>query len=334
MLSFNSKGEINASSKQDALQQIIRYASVLQEGVPTSHSLASTVSEEKAAELIEAAIHDQHAKYSLAQAMANPIRKNLDYHGVARRGLVVDPVDQGEFVTYELDIDVQAVVVSAQGSGPESRIFGERASVELFELYSNPTIRYSEARRRRFNAIDRAIQKARQELMAQEDVNFFGALDVAATVENTAQDINDAALLKRDLIDIKKQIDGWDNVTAKYFMNINEFTDILKWGAGGGQGSTGGDFDPVSMREVLQTGLYGQIFGADIIVSKLVPPGTVYGCADPEFVGVMPVRQDIQVIPADEPKQLKLGWVVTSELGIGILNSRSVAVGRKTTLTQ
>lgn len=73
MVSFNSRGELNASSKTDALQQIIRYASVLQEGIPTSQSLANSVSEEKAGELIEAAIHDQHAKYALAQAMANPI---------------------------------------------------------------------------------------------------------------------------------------------------------------------------------------------------------------------------------------------------------------------
>jgi len=61
-----------------------------------------------------------------------------------------------------------------------------------------------------------------------------------------------AGLLKRDLVEIKQQIDRWDLVTTKYFMNINEFTDILKWGSGGGQGVGGGDFDPVTMREVLQ----------------------------------------------------------------------------------
>ena len=79
----------------------------------------------------------------------------------------------------------------------------------------------------------------------------------------------------------------------------------------------------------MQTGLRAQIWGADILVSKLVPPGTVYACADPEFVGVMPVRQDIEVLPADEPKQLKLGWVVSEIIGLGILNPRGVARGAK-----
>ena len=165
--------------------------------------------------------------------------------------------------------------------------------------------------------------------MAQEDGNIFAALDNASQIENTLQDIADSGLMKRDLADIKRQIDRWDLVTTKFFMNINEFTDILMWGSGGGQGVSGGELDPVSMREVLQTGLYAHLWGADILVSKIVPTGTVYGAADPEFLGVMPIRQDIEIIPADEPKQLKLGWVVSEIIGLAIVNSRASSAGRK-----
>lgn len=328
---FNSKGEMNASNLRDALQTLVKYAAILEENTPSNTGLAGqpSLSDEKRDELVTRAIMTQEGKIALAQAMANPIRKNLDYHGVARRALVVDPLTQGAYPSYERDIDVTAVVISSNGTGPESRVFGDRVVVPTFELFSNPTVRISEVRRRRFNIIDRAVQKARQEIMAQEDANVFAAIDAASSVENTVQDISDSGLLKRDLVEIKAQIDRWDLVTTKYFMNINEFTDILKWGSGGGQGTGGGDFDPVTMREVLQTGLYAHIWGADIIVSKIVPPGTVYGCADPEFVGVMPVRQDIEVLPADEPKQLKLGWVVSEEIGIAIVNPRGVAKGNK-----
>ena len=198
-------------------------------------------------------------------------------------------------------------------------------------MFSNPTVRIAEVKRRRFNVIDRAVQKARQEIMAQEDANVFAALDAASSAENTVQDIADGGMLKRDLIEIKVQIDRWDLVTTKFFMNINEFTDILNWASGGGQGVGGGEIDPVTQREILQTGLFAHAWGADVMVSKIVPPGTVYGCADPEFVGVMPVRQDIEVMPADEPKQLKLGWVVSEIIGIGIVNARGVAKGNKST---
>jgi hypothetical protein len=83
-----------------------------------------------------------------------------------------------------------------------------------------------------------------------------------------------------------------------------------------------------------------------------------YWSDDPEFVGAMPVRQDIVVLPADEPKydaqydvddqvivtsrnavgpkdkvgKLVLGWVVTETIGIAVVNSRGVAAGRKSTI--
>lgn len=166
--------------------------------------------------------------------------------------------------------------------------------------------------------------------MAQEDMNVFAAIDAASTVENTAQSINGTGLLKRDLVALKRQVDHWDLVTAKFLMNIDEFSDILNWGSGGGQGPNGGEISPIEQREILQTGLCARIWGADIMVSKIVPSGTVYAAADPEFVGVMPIVQDIEVMPADEPRRLSIGWVVSEIIGIGILNPRGVSKGTKT----
>lgn len=107
-------------------------------------------------------------------------------------------------------------------------------------------------------------------------------------------------------------------VPAKFVMNYSEYTDILRF-----SGQT--DFDPVTQREVLQTGLVGHLWTTDILVSKMIPRGTVYLLAEPEFLGVMPLRQDVNVIPADKPSRLRLGWVVYEELGVGIVNTRAIA---------
>jgi hypothetical protein len=71
---------------------------------------------------------------------------------------------------------------------------------------------------------------------------------------------------------------------------------------------------------------------------------------DSEFIGVMPVRQDIEVLPADKPAGLsankhlkigshgriyqkgKIGWTVKEKIGIAIVNPRGVAAGRKNTI--
>jgi hypothetical protein len=333
---FNAHGEINAANVKDALSQIVKYASIIEDLNPNSASqaTATTLNDGQRDEMIKQALMTQEGKVALGQAMATPIRRNLDYQGVARKALVVDPLPQGALPVYDRDIDVAAVVVSSNGSAPESRVFGDRVTIPEFEIVSNPTVRIAEVKRRRFNVIDRAQQKARQEIQAQEDANVFGALqfagDNALGGENTPVQLDLLAppgvvgqLSKAGMLDLKRQVDRWDLVTAKYFMNINEFTDILGWESAGAQGAS--QVDPVTQRELLQTGLYGHIFGADIVVSKVVPAGRAFACADPEFVGVMPVRQDIEVLPADEPKQLKLGWVVSEIVGIGIVNPRGVA---------
>lgn len=64
------------------------------------------------------------------------------------------------------------------------------------------------------------------------------------------------------------------SLTAKYkhiCINIIEFTDILKsYGS-----ATFADFEPITMREVLKTGLYGSLYGTNIWISKMNPPGCV-----------------------------------------------------------
>lgn len=335
---FNTNGEISASSVKDALEQILKYAAIIEEAGNSANALShgSSLSDSQRDELIKQALQTQEGKIALGQAMANPIRRNLDYQGVGRKALVVDPLPQGALPVYDRDIDVRAVVISSNGSAPESRVFGDRVTVPEFEIVSNPTVRIAEVKRRRFNVIDRAQQKARQEIQAQEDANVFVALDFAGDDtkggENQAQvldnGITTTELSKTGLLNLKRQIDRWDMVTAKYFMNINQFTDMLNWESAGHQGAS--QVDPVTQREILQTGLYAHIFGADIIVTKIVPPKQVFACAEPEFVGVMPVRQDIEILPADEPKQLKMGWVVSEIIGVGIVNPRGVATGHVT----
>ncbi len=252
--------------------------------------------------------------------MANPIRRNLDYQGVGRKALRVDPLPQGALAVYDKDIDVNAIVVSSNGAVPESRIKGDRISVPEFEIVSNPTVRISEVKRRRFNVIDRAQQKARQEIQAQEDANIFAALEFASSLENdviTGTAGTGVTLEKSKLADLYSEVDKWDLITARIFMNIKTFAGFRTF--------TQTDFDPVTQREVLQTGLFGRLWTADVIVSKVVPVKTVYATADADFVGPMPIRQDIEVLPADEPKQLKLGWVVNELVGIAVANSRGVS---------
>lgn len=54
-----------------------------------------SVTNEQREFLIAKALESPQGREALAQAMANPIRTSLDYQGIGRKLLVVDPLPQG-----------------------------------------------------------------------------------------------------------------------------------------------------------------------------------------------------------------------------------------------
>ena len=266
--------------------------------------------------LISKALETEEGRVALAQAMANPIRVSLDYQGVGRKLLVVDPLPQGALPVYDKDVDAKAFVISKRGKAPDQVVEGDRVQVPTFEIVSYPQVRFSQVKERRFNVIDRAQQRAKSDIMAVEDEEIFSLIDSASTAVNNVI-TSSGGLTRAALTSAFREVEKHDLVVTKVVMNATSFADIRAWGRE--------EFDPVTQHEVLQTGLFGHIWTADILISKKVPQDTVYVLADPEFVGVMPIRQDIQVIPADKPEELRLGWVIYEEIGLAVVNPLGIA---------
>lgn len=271
--------------------------------------------QEKEALMIRA-LNSESGKVALAQAMATPIRLSLDYQSVGRKLLVVDALPQGALPVYDRDIEMSAAVVGKRGGAPSLITEGDRITVPTFEITSHPKIRFSEIKQRRFSVIDRAQQRAKAEVMAEEDGVIFNAIDTASSLINPV--VTSAGFLSRaSLTATFRELEKHDLFVSRILMHPNRFADIRGW--------TNSDFDPVTQREVLHTGLFGHIWTADILVSRRVKPDSVYVMADPEFLGVMPIRNDIQVLPADDPSNLMIGFVVYEEIGVAVANSRAVA---------
>jgi hypothetical protein len=72
---FNNSGQLNASSLKDALAQLVKYASILEENQPANLGMTgqSGFSDAEADDLVSRAIYTQDGKTALAQSMANPI---------------------------------------------------------------------------------------------------------------------------------------------------------------------------------------------------------------------------------------------------------------------
>jgi len=45
----------------------------------------------------------------------------------------------------------------------------------------------------------------------------------------------------------------------------------------------------------------------------------------PEFVGEFPLRKDVTVLPADDPKKLRLGWTIYESVGMVVINNHALS---------
>ena len=62
------------------------------------------------------------------------------------------------------------------------------------------------------------------------------------------------------------------------------------------------------------------LWGAQLMVSRIVPVGKVYVCAEPEFFGRIPIRTELTVLSADDPKARTIGFSIFENLGVGAYN--------------
>jgi len=254
-------------------------------------------------------------RQKIAATIQEPLRKLRDYQAIGRKAFFVDELPDGTLPIYDMDPDVPAYVVSEEGDSVVTVVKGKRMLVPLFELASNPQVPFTQVKERRFDIVRRIKQKARDELFRKEDKLIFAAMTTAAAsnVYNATITVANAVFGMDTLATAYSYIERWGLRVDKVFMNPVNYPVIRK---------AGRDYvDFETQRELLRTGYMGSLWGASIFMSPEVPSNQVFLVTEPEYFGVMPVRIDLTVIPADEPKERAFGWSIFENLGIGIHNS-------------
>jgi len=265
--------------------------------------------------IIAMALETPEGRTALAQAMVEPIKTSLMYQAIGRKLLMVDELPQGALPRYERDVAVKSYVIAKRGAVPTHVVEAEELLVPVFEIAANPTIKLNEIRQRRYYIVDRAQLRAKDSLQRQEDVEVFKVLNAAIGADHQISVVG--TLQPENLNLALTLIEEHELIGAKVVLHPQRYKDIRAWGKT--------FFDEATTRDILMTGLYGHIYSADIHVSTMVPKNAVYVLAPAQFVGAMPVRQDITVIPADDPVKLRLGWVILEEVGFAVINDYAIA---------
>jgi len=265
-------------------------------------------------EIISAYIKSSDGRQRLAASMIQPLRKRRDYSSVGRRAFLVEQLPDGALPIYDKDPNVTAYVVGEEGMNIIAVAKPKRVLFPLFEVASNPEIPLTEIKARRFDLIERAVDLAKSEIQAEEDRKVFSIMDaLAADPTNPNPDIPVTTNLTANaLVDAFANVERSDMRVANVFMNAKDYADLRKWDRD--------TLDIETQAKLLKTGLMATIWGAKIIVSRIVPEGTVYVCGEPEFFGRIPVRTELTVLSADDPKNRLIGFSIFENIGIGAFN--------------
>ncbi len=255
----------------------------------------------------------------IAANMANPVRKQLDYKGIARKFAVVEQMEAGVPLIYDEDIQpVPAVRVGALGTQNMIDLVAKRQELEPFEIVAKPQIPYRELYTRRFRVLDRAKDRLIEGMELREDLIFFSALETAANVATGNTPVNNGTqgFDKNGLANAFYQVERNRLMVGSVLMSATGTNGIRRWQYM--------SIDQMAMQEVRETGYLGNIWGADFYVSDQVPSNWAYPLAQDKFLAWWPVRKDVDVIPADDPGNVRLGFVGYEFIGMIVHNALGV----------
>jgi len=275
------------------------------------------LSNEAKSQIIGDLIKTAAGRQKLAASMIQPLRARRDYTSIGRKTFLVEQLPDGALPIYDRDPDAVAYVIGEEGENVLAIQKPRRVIFPLFEIASNPEIPLTQVKERRYDLIERAQDLAKSEVQAEEDTRVFAVMDAIQAVGFGGlppnPDIPVAAPITGDVLaDAFATIERHDLRVARLFFNAKDYTDVRKFGRD--------ILDIESQATLLKTGLMANLWGAQLMVSRIVPVGKVYVCAEPEFFGRIPVRTELTVLSADDPKARTIGFSIFENLGIGAYN--------------
>lgn len=279
--------------------------------------LGLQVSPQLKAKVINKYLATGAGRQKIAKSLTQPLRLRRDYTSQGRKALMVDTLPDGALPIYDKDPEAVAYVVGEEGQNIVAIQKPDRVFFPLFEIASNPEFPLTQIRERRYDLVKRGQDLAIAEIQAAEDIRVFATMDAVQAVGFGGFPPNPdhavvAPLTPDVIIDAFGDIEANDIRVARVFMNAKDYADLRKFGR---------DVLDIETQAVLfHTGLVATMWGAQVLVSRIVPRGVVYICGDKEMLGRMPERTPLTVLSADDPKARTIGFSIFEQVGIGIHN--------------
>lgn len=326
---FDRTGQINAWNRQDALiqgQNLLSNAARAFHAARQRRNAARKMTAEKRM-MLAAAMKSPEGFRVIGQELALPIKVILDYSGWSRKLLRERVLEPGENFRIPLDVRANAMILSQDAQGLESRAYVRWVTPGEVALASYPSVAIEDLYEATYDLLDRMQNTARQEVELEEDKRTVKLVDQAATRVNDVVAFGTMGIGAFE--DIRYQVERHRLIVETFALHRQEQSDLIK--------TMSAQVDPVTERELILAGFVGTILNCTIITSaglaaeEVVPPGTVYAMTGPDTLGEFGIRAELMAEPWTGFSQQRAvkGLMFFEKIAPIIVNARSCAKGVK-----
>lgn len=271
-----------------------------------------------------------------------PLKDQVPYESRARKIFAPYKLAQGEDARFDRDISIPAYQLSINGLPMMVQATSARVQYDTRPIAAGAMVKWTEASYRKFDVMDWVATRAKASLLEQEDSYALSVLAYAADASNTAginTVITSPGVLMYDkLVDAKAQLEANTNSYANFKLICSAKTAAdLKFIranlSGQATGATYGTiFVPEMQEDVLRGGVIGKVDGNIEVISfpykrdgsAFISDEVAYLVAEPEILGVMPIRTEL--FSKEQPAVLQGSDIILyqEEIGFYIHNSRAI----------
>lgn len=334
---YNDAGELNAGSRREAGQRALGVMSTLaspangrvaQETVLRTKTAANEAKWKRVAAEFQRDPNTGMQRVAQAIKQNEPIKQIGDYSAIHQRFLKMTTLKDGEFHRLPYDLMVGAYLV-APGGGGYARVIGGSDQKYLiapeFGVQANFEMHAFERHTATWDMFARGEDTAKQNIMREKDKRFVAILDAASTQANAQVEFTQ--LSRAHFAQAKLRLGRWGFEGKQVLMHLNEqLSDLVG-------GNFVSDLDPVSQREIHVSGYAGRYGGWEFVIAhgangllNILPEGTLYFTAAPEFVGEAGVRVELDAMTYDTPVlgRAGSGVLMYSQMTMAVIGGRAI----------
>jgi hypothetical protein len=336
---FNDRGELNASSKKDAITQI---GAMFREAASGNLRFDANMTIEQAAEKkklndrLVAAFHDRSGNSEWAEigsTIGLDVTETAERQGLTRR--LMSRADLTQSNTPRIRVRTRDVrAFSSTGAGGVQEVFVRDRYLypPEYNIVSNLRVLDEELYTGAADLLDEVFLRGQEAVAVKEDIDFMN------TVRNLTGVVNPLTLLvgglsPSNLAALHVLVNSWNLTPSTLSIGSGIWADIL-----GNATGFANVFDPITRYELYRQGKLGTILGLDIITDgfkapaqRVMLPVEVLLTAIPTELGGFSDRGPVRAIPVDSYPGgvLGRGWLLSERISQSVSNLRAFALARR-----